>query len=114
MKKKFVISSHHDIYVDDWNEGELDFVNGYSMSETIEAETWKEAVNTYFEKVLHYNLGIENCDIEDDYIVTSCLVDEDILQPTDKEVEDWKEGKRTLYSNVIMVYVDELIKVEFN
>lgn len=110
--KTFVITSAHDVFEGVYDEGQQDqHINGYELKETVKADNWEEAVNTFFKKI-GFNLDIKNCEVEDNALQTSCLVDAYNLQPTDKEVEQWKEGKIKLYSNLITIWVHELVQVE--
>lgn len=112
MKKQFLISTSHDVYVDDYNEGELDHVNSYGLESKIKADTWQQAVNKYFEEVLYLSLGIESCEVEEfNIFITTCLVNELNLHPSDYEVKQWEEGKKELYSNTIRIKVYEINEV---
>jgi hypothetical protein len=112
--KQFRIVSNHSVYIDNYEDGEQDYVNGYELENTIKAETKEEAINKYFSDFLYFNLSIENCEAsEDGYLQTSCLLDEENIQPTSKEIELWKENKLKLYVNHIDLKVYELVEVKF-
>lgn len=109
--KRFFISSTHEIFVDDYNEGELNNVNNYDLNSFINAENPKQAIKQYFDTVLGYDFTFENSNFEDGYLNYSVLVDADNLQATEKEKELWKRGKKTLYCDNISLEVSELIKI---
>ena len=44
--KTFKIHSAHDIYIDDYEQGELDRVNGYTVTNEVEANDVWEAYNS--------------------------------------------------------------------
>lgn len=111
--KTFVITSQHDVFEDIYESGEQDkHINGYELKATLQANDWKEAVNNYIGDVIGYNLGVENCEIEDDVLQTSCLVDGANFQPSEQRVKQWQDGQIKLYSNHITIHVQELIPVE--
>ena len=114
--KTYIVKSYHDIFVDDYNEGEGKNVNSYTLNGEVRADNPKEAVNIYFKDHLGYNLGFENCEVcpdESSLIQTSCLVDVDNLQPSEQEVKMWENGEVDLYANNILMYVYELKEVTF-
>lgn len=104
--KKYLITSNHVVHIDDYEQGELDMVNSYSISEIIEAKSVMEAVDHYIQNVLFYELRTGLPNFESDFIRETRLVDVNNEIPTKSEIEAWKMGLKTLYSN------DYLIKVE--
>ena len=114
--KTYIVKSYHDIFVDDYKEGEGKNVNSYTLSGEVRADTPKEAVNIYLNGNLGYNLGFENCEVcpaEKGLVQTSCLVDADSLQPSEQVVKMWENGEAILYANNIQIYVYELKEVTF-
>ena len=109
--KRFFISSTHEVFVDDYNEGELNNVNDYNLNSFINAEDPRQAIEKYFDTVLGYDFSFELSDFEDGYLNYSVLVDEDDLQATETEKVFWRNGKKTLYCNNIRLKVGELIKI---
>jgi len=109
--RTFFITSHHDIFVDNYNDGEEpNSINSYSISETVKADNWRLAVNEYFKRI-GFNLGMENCEIYDNFLETSCLVDGANMQPNETQVKQWQNGNKTLYANHISIGVQELITI---
>ena len=108
--KNYKITSIHDIYEDSYNEGELNFVNGYDLSKEVKANNLKEAVKTYFENFLYYSFDIKYADILENRLNYSVLVDEENFQIGENEeiYKQWKEDKVKLYSNNISIKVQEI------
>lgn len=111
--KVFFITSIHSIFVDEYNEGEQENVNNYTLESTVEAVDYKEAVNKYLQENIGFNLDFNNCEVENDTIYTSCLVDSENMQPTQTELKEWESGNLRLYSNNITLLVSELVSVKF-
>lgn len=112
--KKFRIVSWHEIFIDDYEQGEKDYINSFDLSGIYEADNCKDAVNMHLSE--HgYNLGLENCEVneESNELQTSCLVDEDNMQPSTHDLELWKQGKKVLFVDYINIQVEELIRVTF-
>lgn len=115
--KYYKVKSYHDVYVDDYNNGEGENVNSYVLNGEVQADSLKEAVNAYLNDNLGYNLGFENCEVcpEDKNLVqTSCLVDADNLEPSNTMFEAWRAGTVKLYSNHIDMFIYEVNEVDFN
>lgn len=112
--KQFIVKSNHDVYVDSFSDGEGEYIQSYTLDGQINCEDSKEAIFKYFESI-GYNLDFANCEVsEDGYLQTSCLVNRNNEQPTNKEVELWKEDKHYLFVNHITLTVYELKEVLFN
>jgi hypothetical protein len=115
--KKFIISSTHEVYKDDYNEGETDYVNGYSLkSKIINSETTKEAIQKYFEDELYYKFNVdyayidheEDIDASKNTLHYSVLVDNENSEASEYEIELWKKGELELYANNIFLTIHEL------
>lgn len=115
--KNYIVKSFHEVFVDDYNEGELNHVNGYELSDEVQADTVHGAVTKYLQDNLGYNLDFKNCEVNPDdkaNLQTYCLVDVDNMQPSNEDIELWKQGKATLYANYIDMFIYEVSKVVFN
>ena len=111
--KTFKIRSAHDIYIDDYEQGELDRVNGYTVTNEVEANDVWEAIEKYFETTLYYNFKKDNSSKSDEVeneLHYSVLVDVEKLEANERQIEKWKQGKEKLYSNNITITVYEIIK----
>lgn len=114
--KNYIVKSFHEIFVDDYNEGEGKHVNGYALSGEVQANNPKEAITAYLRDNLGYNLDFNNCEVspeEGNLVQTSCLVNNDNIQPTNSEVKQWEAGNVELYSNRIDMFVYEVTEVNF-
>ena len=112
--KQFYIQSTHDIHVDDFNMGELEWVHEYNMEAKIKAETSKEAIEKYFEKTLYLSFDFNNAMNDEDnsnVLFYSNLVDVENGEATEKEKELWKKDKMKLYSNTTRLTIYELTEV---
>ena len=118
--RTFQIISNHDVYVDNYEQGELKNVNWYKLDSIVSANNPKEAIQKYFNDVLYYDFDIKHAYIphkEDEserknVLHYSVLVDEQNYKATESQIEYWKEDKMNLYSNNIYIIINELIEVE--
>ena len=111
--KTFKIRSAHDIYIDDYEQGELDRVNGYTVTNEVEANDVWEAIEKYFETTLYYNFKKDNSSKSDEVeneLHYSVLVDVEALEASENQIEKWKQGKEKLYSSNITITVYEIIE----
>ena len=114
--KTYFIESVHDVYIDDYNEGETTHVNFYDIKQNVKAENTREAINKFFEKILFYKFNFENAIItneEDENepvnrLEYSVLVDEENNEASEIDIEKWKKNKKTLFANNITIYINEL------
>jgi hypothetical protein len=110
--KHFLIKTIHDVYIDSYDQGELGHVNGWAQEAKIEAENVKKAIELYFEKELYFSFNFDHCGIDEENsneLHYSNLVDGNNLEATESEIEQWKQGKKTLYTNNIYLRVFEII-----
>ena len=111
--KTFKMQSAHDIYIDDYEQGELDRVNGYTVTNEVEANDVWEAIEKYFETTLYYDFKKDNASKSDEVeneLHYSVLVDVENLEANEGQIEKWKQGKKKLYSNNITITVYKIIK----
>jgi hypothetical protein len=116
--KTFFIESLHFVNIDDYNEGEQNQVNCYEQKATIKAENPREAIKQYFETQLYFSFDIEKAAIEHEEegeeaenlnkLNYSNLVDEENSEANEKEIEEWKQGKKVLYSNTTIISIFEV------
>lgn len=112
--RNFYITSFHDIYEDDFNEGEGKHVNTFDLKGNIKAENPIEAVKTYIQEVAGYDVSDDaTIDVHDErpnVAFWGATVDNDNVQASESEIERWKEGKMKLYSDHMEITVQELIE----
>lgn len=113
--KRYYIESTHDVYKDSYNEGETEYVTYYHQKGIVQAKDVKDAIKQYFDKELYYNFNIDNSVTDDNEVLYySVLIDEESYEATAKDVEQWKEGKKVLYSNNIALSLFELVGVKID
>ncbi len=118
----YFIESIHFVYVDNYNEGEQEQKNCYEQKAMIKAENPSQAIEKYFETELYFSFNIEDAAIrheeegeEADNINKldySNLVDEENSEATENEREQWKQGKKVLYSNNTVLSIFEVQPVK--
>jgi len=114
--KTYIINTSHDIQVDEYQNGIKEDVNFYYLEDKIQAETPRKAIEKYFKEFLYYNFTFDNAYIvheeyEDENKNTlyyDILVDEENLQATEKDIEEWKKGEKTLYNNSLYLKIYEV------
>ena len=110
----YYITSTHDIYIDNYTEGEGDRVNSYDMNAIIKADNVKEAIAKYFQNELYLSYDEEYIDdsLEDGNFFYSNLVDSENLEATKNEIESWQKNEKILYSNKTTISIFQLLKIE--
>ena len=116
--KTYFIESLHFVYVDNYNEGEQEQKNCYNQKAMIKAENPREAIKQYFETQLFFSFNIEYAAIRHEEegeeseninkLDYSNLVDEENSEATENEREQWKQGKKVLYSNNTVLSIFEV------
>ena len=110
--KTYKIVSTHDVYVDSFSEGEQEYVNHYNFSAEIKKDNVNEAIEDYIKNSLYFNYHKKLTYKENNKIYLSVLVDEDNIEANEKQIEQWKNNKLTLYVNYVEIEVYELVRVE--
>ncbi len=118
--KMYFIKTNHEVFIDKFKEGELDYVNGYNIEAKVEAENPENAIKKYFNNHLYYDFNMNSVYIphkeeeteEKNTLHYSVLVDVDNNEASGQEVEEWKQEKTQLYSNNIFLTIYELNEVE--
>lgn len=102
---EYLIKSYHNIYVDDYNEGEGYHVNSYNMTAFIKAPEVGNAIQQYIENCLYYKFNSNYLDTSGDDISSyyDVLVDDEGIEATEADRELWKNGELKLYNNQIMI-----------
>ena len=110
----YYITSTHDIYIDNYTEGEGKRVNSYDLNAIVKAENVKEAIAKYFKNELYLSYDEEYIDdsLDDGNFFYSNLVDSENLEATKEEIELWKKNEKVLYSNNSSLKIYQLVKIE--
>ena len=111
------ISSVTDVYVDDYERGELDHRN-YWENDTLDfyeikenlSDTLNDKIKYYIESILYAEYNQEwlkdvLCNYYDDYFYYNNFVNVDNETPTEKEVELWRNGKVELFNQTICITI---------
>ena len=115
--KTYFIESAHFVHIDKYNEGEQEEANYYEQKAMIKAEEPRQAIEKYFETELFFSFNLKYAYIvheeegeeePQNKLVYSVLVDEEDNEATEKDIEKWKQNKKTLYANNITIYIHEL------
>jgi hypothetical protein len=115
--KEYLIKSSHNVYIDDYTEGELDWVNCYTHDARIMAPNIQSAIQEYIDDHLYYNFdskGFYEDDESTNQAHYNVLVDVDNSEANEHEIELWKAGKLKLYSNEIRLEFYEITPVNIN
>lgn len=109
----YYITSIHDIYIDNYTEGEGDRVNSYDLNAIVKAENVKKAIAKYFEKELYLSFDEKYLDdsLDEGNFFYSNLVDSENLEATKEEIELWKKNEKILYSNTSSLKIYQLVKI---
>ena len=106
----YKVQTNTEVYIDDYDQGELDHVNSYGESYQVMAKSPKEAIELVITKYLYFDLG-EGLNL-DDTPSFSTLVDVDNAELSKGELAKWKRGSFKAYSNYTTFEVYELVKRE--
>ena len=115
--KTYFIESVHDICIDSYSEGEKENVNFYDIKQNVKAENPRQAIEKYFETELFFSFNLKYAYIvheeegeeePQNKLFYSVLVEEENNEATEKDIEKWKQNKKTLYANNITIYIHEL------
>ena len=113
---EYLIKSYHEIYVDDYNEGELDMVNVYTNSAKVHAYDPIEAIKEYFNTEFYYSFdeSLVCTDAEDSLNVVwyNIMVNDNNDEANEAEIELWKKGGMKLYNNSMRIELYEVIPVK--
>jgi len=91
----YLIKTYFDAFEDDYNEGEGKHVNSWDYQS--EHDAIESALQQHFEQVgLSYDVNFI-CE-DDGSRYYSWTVDADSIEATQNEVEQWKQGRKQLYS----------------
>ncbi len=108
---KYYIESWHEIYQDNFKEGEVAHVNSYSMSAMIEADSIKEALAKYYEKILLYDFYPAAVVIDDCRFTDATNLNENGEEPSESELQDFRDGIIDLLIDYFVIEVSELHKL---
>jgi hypothetical protein len=115
--KKYLIKSSHQIYLDDYNKGEVELVNCYTLDSFITAPNAQNAIQKYIQNDLNYKFDRQRICEDDESINVghyNVLVDAANEEADEQEIELWKVNQCKLYSNNIRLEIYEVKPVNIN
>lgn len=113
--KTYKVITQHDVYIGSFTEGEGKHVNFYQLISEHKAETPREAIEQHFNNTVYLPFKFDEAETneEGDTMYWSNLVDENNEEPSAHDIEQWKEGKRELYSNNQHITIKEVVGINF-
>ena len=111
---KYFIESFHEIFIDSYEQGELEQVNYFKCEKIIQADSPINALRKYYEQETARDFSIKNIDIDDELIYDSFLVDVDNYIATEKQIQKWKNNEIQLYSENVTFHIYKLETVKIN
>jgi hypothetical protein len=100
---RYYIETFSDVYEESYQGGEGSHVNSWHESKVYTADTPELALK----QCLEY-LECENYEVTDEGVFAAKLVDEHNYTASEHEVKIWTEGKRELYSQHVVIFINEL------
>jgi hypothetical protein len=116
--KTYFIECEHNIYVDNYTEGETENVNNFGTEGKYKAENPTEAIEKHLNSLGYsfnsdYMQPDEECD-EQNKVWYSVLCDVENSEADEKQKNLWKNNKLKLYANNITLYVYEVVSAKIN
>jgi hypothetical protein len=113
--KTYKITTIHDVFIDNYENGEGKHVNSYDLTSECKALTVQDAIINHFNNTVYLPFDFQHADIdkEQNLIFYCNLVNVDNEDPTEHEREEWKKGKIELFANNIIITAQELTNVIF-
>lgn len=105
----YVITSMHDIFIDDYDQGELEHVNYYTL-ESKHEELNNEAIAEHLAQ-LGFSFDAENMYKDEDRVYYSWLVNSENIEASECERQQWMKNKIKLYSDNATITFKQLIDV---
>ena len=110
--KTFFIECEHNIYLDNYNEGETENVNNYDTKGMYKTEDNIQAIEKHLHSLGYsFNKDYIQADEEDkkqNKIWYSVLCNSESEEANEKELENFKNGSINLYANNMTIYIYEL------
>ena len=100
---KYLVESRHEVFEDNFEDGEGKLITEYNRSSMIEAESAVDAIETYFKSTLGYTFEISTVSFEDEELINCVLVDKNLVEVFNDEPDykRWMDGEINLYNNHI-------------
>ena len=100
---KYLVESRHEVFEDNFEDGDGGLITKYNRSSIIEAESAVDAIETYFKSTLGYTFEISTVGLEDEELMYCVLVDKSLDEVFNDEPDykRWMDGEINLYGNYI-------------
>ena len=110
---RYKVTSQHEVYHDTYADGELEHVNSYTSTDTLDRPDPQEAIADYVEHFLGYRDF--KLDLTDDHTASwSQLVDAENSELSEQERTNWIKGVFKAYTNSFTITVEELVLCKLN
>jgi hypothetical protein len=113
--KTYEVTTTHDVYIDNYEDGETKHVNWYQQTSKQKANSPREAIENHFNNIIYLPFNFDRAEPNDENTILywGALVDENNEQPTAHDEAQWKKGEKELYSNHIEIEIKELTTIKF-
>ena len=100
---KYLVESRHEVFEDNFEDGDGGLITKYNRSSIIEAESVVDAIKTYSKSTLGYTFEISPVGLEDEELLYCVLVDKSLNKVFNDELDykRWMAGEINLYGNYI-------------
>ena len=100
---KYLVESRHEVFEDNFEDGDGGLITKYNRSSIIEAESAVDAIETYFKSTLGYTFEINTVGLENEELMYCVLVDKglDEVFNDEPDYKRWMDGEINLYGNYI-------------
>jgi hypothetical protein len=113
IMKTFLIKCEHNIYIDNYEQGEGENVNNFDTKGTFKAENATEAISKHLSSLGYsFNPKYMQVDEEDgqkNKVWYSVMVDAEDFEASESQKTNWRKNKLILYSANLTIYVYEII-----
>ena len=111
--KRYKIISTHDIYEDDYLEGQGNLINSFTLDSEQEISTPIEAIEKHFSN-FGYSFDSANAEFDGNLCHYGFMVDDDNIEASTQELEWFKNGNKKLYADNTAIQVYEMNLAIFN
>lgn len=111
--KKYKVISIHDIYEDNYIEGQGNLVNSFNLDSEQSVNTPIEAIEKHF-NIFGYSFDSIRAEFDDNLCHYGFMVDTDNIEASTQELEWFKNDNKKLYADNTTIQVYEMNLVIFN
>ena len=100
---KYLVESRHEVFEDNFEDGDGGLITKYNRSSMIEAESAVDAIETYFKSTLGYTFEISTVGLKDEELIYCVLVDKslNVVFNNEPDYKRWMDGEVSLYGDYI-------------